>query len=253
MNTINVKNYRSNYFGTSTREFNAQNTRRTPDSDNWVGQAATYEPGSFSRKVEQTKSAQNTRGDVKLSEGAQDILKQLQDKYGNMSFVVGSYRSDEEAQDILSRHTTDKEYSVLIDPETLEKMAADQAEKDKVIGTLDEALNSLTDIKNQLGDDAAKVKAFGISIGSDGKVSFFAEMQKASEKQQKIMEEKRTQRKEAAGAQEKQGEKKAEKKEKSYWVFASNAKELLQKIRAYEVNKKEGAGESAGQILDFTV
>ena len=60
---------------------------------------------------------------VELSDKAKELLKELQQKYGDMDFFVANYSSDAEAQSYLSRGT--KAYSVLIDPETLEAMAAD--------------------------------------------------------------------------------------------------------------------------------
>ena len=51
----------------------------------------------------------------------------MQKKYGDRDFFVADYSSDDEAQRYLSRGS--KEYSVLIEPELLEKMAADESVK----------------------------------------------------------------------------------------------------------------------------
>ena len=56
----------------------------------------------------------------------------MQKKYGDMDFFVADYSSDDEAQRYLSRGS--KEYSVLIEPELLEKMAADESVKEKYLG-----------------------------------------------------------------------------------------------------------------------
>ncbi len=254
MNTINAKNFLNQYYNSSTQTKSNQKVGQTQGSTSWSGQAATYEHSEISNKTtyersyaaaKKTTQSQNTQNGVELSKGAQDVLKQLQEKYGNTSFLVGSYETDEEAQSILSNHVTDKEYSVLIDPETLERMAKDQSEMDKVMGTLEDAFKSLSDIKEQLGDDTSKVKSVGISIDKDGKVSFFAEMQKASEKQQKALEERRAERKEKEKAEEKAAEKKKEQQEESHRIFADNIEGLLEKIRAYSADRSENADEMA--------
>ena len=134
---------------------------------------------------------------VKLSEGAQKLLEELKKTYSNMDFFVADYDSDEEAQSYLSRGT--KEYSVLIDPETLEAMAADSATKEKYLGLIDEATGKLSQMKEELSEDEDNVvKSIGISIDKDGKVSYFAELEKMSENQreriQKEKEEKKRKR-----------------------------------------------------------
>lgn len=253
MNTINAKNFLNQYYNSSTQTKTSQKNSQS-QSGAWSNQAATYEHSEISNQTtyqrsyvaaRKTTQSQNTQNGVELSKGAQDVLKQLQEKYGNTSFLVGSYETDEEAQSILSNHVTDKEYSVLIDPETLERMAKDQSEMDKVMGTLEDAFKSLSDIKDQLGDDASKVKSVGISIDKDGKVSFFAEMQKASEKQQKALEERRAERKEKEKAEEKAAEKKKESQEQSHRIFADSIEDLLAKIHDYSADKTGKEEENA--------
>ncbi len=80
--------------------------------------------GAVADKTKETQTSQ-----VELSDGAQKLLKKLKETYKDMDFMVAKYDSDEEAASYLSRGT--KEYSVLIDPETLEKMAADEGTKKK--------------------------------------------------------------------------------------------------------------------------
>lgn len=71
-------------------------------------------------KKEETKSGKQPV----LSSRAKQLLKELQKTYGNMEFRVASYDTEEEAKSYLSGGM--KEYSVLIDPEELEKMAVDE-------------------------------------------------------------------------------------------------------------------------------
>ena len=65
----------------------------------------------------------------------------MQKKYGDRDFFVADYSSDDEAQRYLSRGS--KEYSVLIEPELLEKTAADESVKKSIL-----ALSMMPGIKS---------------------------------------------------------------------------------------------------------
>ena len=79
---------------------------------------------SRTNRTQQDKTADKVgQNELNLSDEAKDLLQELKEKYRNMDFMVAHFSSDEEAQSYLSRGT--KDYSVLIDPETLEAMAAD--------------------------------------------------------------------------------------------------------------------------------
>ena len=104
------------------------------------------------KEAEKTQSAEK----VNLSNKAKELLKELQKTYGNMDFIIADYETEEEAASLLSRGT--KEYSVLIDPDTLEKMASDESEKEKYINLLEKATGKLTDIKEQLKESGEEVK-----------------------------------------------------------------------------------------------
>ena len=101
--------------------------------------------GAVADKTKETQTSQ-----VELSDGAQKLLKKLKETYKDMDFMVAKYDSDEEAASYLSRGT--KEYSVLIDPETLEKMAADEGTKKKYMNILDNAKTDLTKMKDELAE-----------------------------------------------------------------------------------------------------
>ena len=104
---------------------------------------ASYDVG-FQNNIYEKAKSENKRTDKKpvekygaaqplaskqpeLSQGAKDLLNEMQKKYGDRDFFVADYSSDDEAQRYLSRGS--KEYSVLIEPELLEKMAADESVK----------------------------------------------------------------------------------------------------------------------------
>ncbi|MBQ6814110.1 MAG: hypothetical protein IJP13_01065 [Lachnospiraceae bacterium] len=220
-------------------------------------------------KADKTQKADKPEknSQIELSDAAKKLLEELKKTYGNMDFMIANYETEEEAAHYLSRGT--KEYSVLIEPELLEKMAADEAVKDKYLGILDDATGKLTEMKEQLGDDADIVKRMGVSIDADGKVSYFAELEKIGERQRERIE----QAKEDKAAQKKEDKKKAEeaRKEKETseisgeekymkrgpkktLVQAESIEELLEMIRNTDWNKvKEDNLEQTGTRVDFSI
>ena len=183
-----------------------------------------------------------------LSQGAKDLLNEMQKKYGDMDFFVADYSSDDEAQRYLSRGS--KEYSVLIEPELLEKMAADESVKEKYLGIIDDARNKISEVKDEIAklDDGkegvkkADIKNIGFSVKSDGSVSFFAELEKSSADQKKRIEQAREDKK----TQKKEDEKEAKAKKlkeqqegrvKRSVVRGDSADELIKHIQNVDWNK----------------
>lgn len=197
------------------------------------------------KKVEAVKKNEEAKSSKQpvLSSRAKQLLKELQKTYGNMEFMVGSYETEEEAKSYLSGGT--KEYSVLIDPEELEKMASDESVKKKYLGMLEDATKKLTDMKAQLGSREDEVVHMGVSIGKDGTMSFFADLEKLSEKQRERIEEKREERHE---------EKASSDKIKRTRVHADSADELLKKIKQVDWSKiKEEKASETVRKFDFSV
>ena len=191
-----------------------------------------------------------------LSRAAQKLLKELQKSYKNMDFIVADYETDEEAAELLSRGTG--EYSALFSADELEKMATDESVKEKNLKILDGAVSKLDEMKTQLGDKSDDIARIGISIGDDGEVSFFAELEKNSEKQRERIEKQREDKKDAA--------KEAERAEAAEYlahgkatgkrttVYASTIEELAEKIANVDWNTvKEERQSTTGQRFDFTV
>ena len=191
-----------------------------------------------------------------LSKAAQNLLKELKKTYSNMDFIVADFETDEEAASLMSRGTA--EYSALFTPEELEKMAADEDVKNKNMKILDGAVSKLDEMKTKLGDKADDVTRIGISFGDDGEVSFFAELEKNSEKQRERIEKQREDKKEAT-----KDNGKAEAAEylahgkptgKRTTVYASTIEELAEKIANVDWNAvKEERQSTTGQRFDFTV
>lgn len=176
-----------------------------------IGAASNYQNTTRSMdSINQTKKTDKTKGKKQsLSPQAEAYLKELKKKYSNMDFSVASYDTEEEAQEYLSNRNSSKEYNVLIDPEMLEKMAKDSKVAAKYEGILSNAGAEIDNMKEQLGEDADKVKSFSISVDKDGVVSYFAEMEKTTaknneERNQSIDKAKESKKKEAQKTETKQ-------------------------------------------------
>lgn len=216
-------------------------------------------------KADSAKKSNNTRkannNPVQLSSKAKALLQELKKTYSNMDFMVADYDSEEEAASYLSRGT--KEYSVLIDSEELERMAADDDVKKQNLSLLDEAVGKLDEVKDQLGDHKDEVVSMGISIGKNGEMSFFAELEKVSERQKDFVEKIREDKKEAAKKAEsdKTDPRQAQAHQYDYerskrtTVYASSADELVDKINNVDWNniKEETTRPMPGGHFSFSI
>ena len=134
----------------------------------------------------------------------------------------------------------------------LEKMAADEDVKKKNMGILDNAVAKLDDMKAKLGDKADDVTRIGISIGDNGEVSFFAELEKNSEKQRERIEKCREEKRDNAhGAGYGRPDRPAGKRTT---VFAPTVEQLAEKISQVDWSKvKEEKQDPVGQRFDLTI
>ena len=182
-----------------------------------------YDSQVQNKKTNSTKKTQSKDKEVNLSDRAKELLKELKKTYGDIDFIVASYNSDEEADSYLANGT--KEFSVLIDPEELEKMASDDNVKKKNLGIIEEAREKLSDMKENLGDKKDDVKRLGVSIDKNGTVTYFADLEKMSEKQRERIEKAREEKREYIGAHS---------NVKRTRVNAPSAEELLEKIKGID-------------------
>ncbi len=231
---------------------------------NYGGYAGAYEQSrvggerSNTRTAASREGASASRGEsrVSLSSSAKNLLKELQKSYGNMDFIVADFETDEEAASYLARGTGD--YSVLLTPDELEKMAAGEEYKKKNLKTLDNAVAKLDDMKKELGSKGEDVKRIGIVLGDDGEVSYFAELEKSGDKQRERIDRQRADRREEAADVRKKAEReRLEARQggvKRTMVYASSEKELADKIRNVDWNAvKEGNTEKTGSRFDLTI
>ena len=229
-----------------------------------INQSSIYANTTKNKAAKETKEkdkaekTEKKNSQVQLSSQAKKLLDELKKKYSNMDFIVADYESDEEAAEYLSRGT--KEFSVLIDTETLEEMAADEEAKAKYTGILEDSVGQLKDMSEKLGDKKDEVKHMGVSIGKDGSVSYFAELEKMGEKQKEWIEKTRENRKEEKAAKEKSAlEKKTQEiagheKTQSTRVTADSVEELLEKINAVDWTQiKAQEKQEEGGRFDFSI
>lgn len=190
---------------------------------------------------------------VQLSTRAKKLLEELKKKYSNMDFIVADYENEEEAASYLARGT--KEYSVLIDPETLEEMAADESVKEQYTGILEDAVDQLKGMQDKLGDKKDEVTHLGVSIGKDGTVSYFADLEKIGESRKEWLDKTLEGKKKDKAAQEKKAQEKAvSEKAKTTRVQADSVDELLEKINAVDWSQvKEEEKPVTGGRFDFSI
>ena len=138
------------------------------------------------KKTDETKKTNSNS--VQLSDKAKALLQELKKTYNNADIYVAEYETDEEAAEYLSRGS--KDFSVLIDPEELERMAADDEVKKKNLNLLDESLGKLSEMKEELKETGREdeVVTLGVNIGKDGQVSYFAELEKSGERTKEFVD-----------------------------------------------------------------
>lgn len=134
------------------------------------------------KNTDRADFSESLRGDMavgssktsQLSKTAQSYLERLKKKYGNMDFIIADYETDEEADALLS--SGKGEYNVLITPDLLEKMAADESVAAEYEGIIESSVNDINFARSELGEDADMVDRFGITLNSDGTISITARL-----------------------------------------------------------------------------
>lgn len=213
-----------------------------------------------SKKTDETKKTNNSS--VQLSDKAKALLQELKKTYNNADFYVAEYETEEEAAEYLSRGS--KDYSVLIDPEELERMANDDEVKKQNLSLLDESLNKLGEMKEELKETGREdeVVTLGVNIGKDGQVSYFAELEKAGERTKEFVDKIREDKKEAAKeAEAEKADKNPNQGKYNYehskraTVTANSVEDLLEQIKNFNWDnvKEETTIPMPGRNFDFTI
>lgn len=206
------------------------------------------------KKTDETKKTNSNS--LQLSDKAKALLQELKKTYNNADIYVAEYETDEEAAEYLSRGS--KDFSVLIDPEELERMAADDEVKKKNLNLLDESLGKLSEMKEELKETGREdeVVTLGVNIGKDGQVSYFAELEKSGERTKEFVDKMLEDKKEAdAEKADKVQDKYNFEHSKLATVSANSVEELLEQIKNFNWDnvKEETSIPMPGKNFDFTV
>ena len=213
-----------------------------------------------------------TVGQPQLSEKAQKYYDQLKAKFGDMDFILVSKDQKANAQANAASYANPNKMVVLIGEDEVEKMANDESFRNKYEGIIAMAKEGISAMKDKFGD-SSDVKGYGMQVGDDGEVSYFAVLKKANDQQAARIQEKREERRAAQKAEDKKAQKEAqeeraekgrsarnEKAREAYdeqedfgyeVVKASSLDELFEKVTSYLAPKAEEAAYIGGNV-DFS-
>lgn len=238
------------------------------------GEKTTVKPwtpiASGSSLIPQKTEYGFTIGDVKLSDAARDYYETLKGKFHNMDFILVSADMKQAVQQNAGAYGNASKMVVLIDEEKLERMATDESYRNKYEGIIAMAQTKQNEAKNSLTSSGSDVKNFGMSVDSAGNEKYFAVVEKsqklqkerieqrAQEKRDHRIKERRRKEKEAfeKRIEDAKNKRKAEEAEDSREVTkmseeaepekdyvsieASSLEELLSKVSSYSFAKAEG-------------
>lgn len=211
-------------------------------------------------KVRNTRADEASRTDKtrqpQLSKKAQKLLEKLRKTYGNMDFMVADFENGEDAKAVLSRGT--KEFSVLFSSEELEKMASDEKYEKEYMERIQGAVRMSERINEENGfgsvfgknGEESRITKMGVAFNKDGTMTYFAELEQMSEKQQERIEKAREERAEAENGR---GTRVINPIIKKTTVQASSAEELLKKISEIDWNKVNEERKEEGNRFDFSI
>lgn len=219
-----------------------------------------------------TKVSGRTIGEPQLSEKAAKYYEQLKAKYSNMEFILVSPEKKAEAESQKGMYQSNKELIVLIDSDKIEKMAEDEAYRQKYESILNGATAQIAQMKSSLGANGESVSSIGMTFDDHGNASFFAVVDKSLAAQRERIAQKKEERiEEKKAAEKKEAKKKAEemraehtnstykgKEEDMITVTASSFEELLKKIDAVIFESradsvKTEAEKAVGASFDYSV
>lgn len=184
-------------------------------------------------KAEKTENSKNILGKPELSETASSYYEQLKAKYADVEFILVDDEQTANAKQYAANLRSDKSMFVLISESEVEAMATDEATRNKNEQLITDSLAQMPGLMDQLEESGVDVKSFGMEFNSDGTVSYFAVLDKASAAQKERIEEQRAEKK-AQKAEESRSDKKADgpkRKEDLTTVSASSMEELIKKIK----------------------
>ena len=204
----------------------------------------------------------SSKNEAKLSQKAQNFLKNLRQKYGDYDFMVGNSTDDLRA---LSKSGS-KEFSVIFSSAEIERMANDEDYAAEKMHAVENSVNMCSKICEQQGyvsafgtnkEGIGTINKIGVVSDDNGNMKFFAELEKTSDKQKERLEKSREKKAEEKKLAEKRAHKKNpyEKEEKDTvkrtTIEANSYNELLDKLEAFDWGKV--ADSKSGDRFDFSV
>lgn len=174
---------------------------------------------------------QSESDESKLSDKAKNYLATLREKYGDYDFVVSN---DLDASKTVG---SDKDYSVILTAEEVEKMAEDDDYAQKVMGQVGDAIDILKNLSEKDLGEGVQFSQLSVTFDNEGNMKLFAQLEKLSADQKERLEAAREKR---AEEQKEAAQKAQDDKEpkddgmpitfKSADVEANDEEELLAKI-----------------------
>lgn len=239
----------------NTYTYEAQNVKKANEK---AEDAAKDSRQTKSKKTEETDKTSKsygksnvtgkTIGTPQLSEKAAKYYEKLKSKYNNMEFILVSEDQKENAKAQAGRYANANKMVVLVDEDKIERMAEDEAYREKYEGIIRDAATGLSKMKESVAGTRANVKGFGMQVDDNGTASYFAVLEKSSAAQKERIEKNIQKKAEAKKAEEKKAKKEeqeerlkskgSEKTEKNgktkesdtVTVTASSLEELVTKI-----------------------
>lgn len=156
----------------------AKNYNYIKNKDKKQGENADFPQAQPEKKAEKSydslKIGAASGKSAELSKTAQDYLAKLKKKYPGMDFIIADFSTDEEADALLSKGKG--EYNALITPDLLERMAADEAVAEEYEGIITSSVADMKSAKESLGNDADMLEKMGVSVDSEGNITYHAKL-----------------------------------------------------------------------------
>lgn len=173
----------------------------------------------------------------KLSEKAQEFLKNLRKQYGDFDFFIGNSTDDLKA---LAKSGS-KEFSVIFSSAEIERMANDEKYAKEKMQSVEGAVRMSKKINEEYGflsafgkkeNQNGTINKISIVVNDDGSMKIFAELEKTSNKQRERIEKAREKRAEEKKTDRKNPYEKDDKDSiKRTTIEAASVEELIEKLR----------------------
>ncbi len=233
----------------------------TTPAGTYTGPTSRTTRSTASAKAKETSSVSKTSesAESKLSAKAQKFLNELRDINDDFDFIIAG--SDDDKRALVEG--SDKEFSVVLSTEEMERMANDEKYAMDKINTIRTVVEMSDRINQQFGFSGAEGAAadgsnsdvfskFSVDINDDGSMTLFADLEKISAKQKERIEES----KEKAEAEKANAQKAAENDETSVKKIRLTAKteaELIDKISKIDWDKIPAEVPEPGSRFDMSV